>query len=75
MISIQRIIITAHPTDTLAAVAETMCNLSRRHYCMVEVDYNGVRLFKAVGDGFNRLDIEAVYHATLAREQHKRVGP
>ena len=73
MIHIQRIILSAHPTDSLIAVAETMCNLSRRHSCEVEATYNGVRLLKGIADGFNRYDIERVYHETLAREQHKRV--
>lgn len=75
MITIQRITLSVHPLTTLTAVAETMCNLSRRHSCEVEATFNEVRLLKGIGDGFNRHDIERVYHQTLAREHHKRVEP
>lgn len=73
MIHIHRMILATSPHTNLSALAETMCNLSRRHSCEVEATYNGVRLLKGIADGFNRYDIERVYHETLAREQHKRV--
>jgi len=75
VIHIHRMILATSPHTNLSALAETMCNLHRRHYCEVEATYNGVRLLKGYADGFNRHDIERVYHETLAREQHKRVLP
>lgn len=75
MISIFRITLSAHDTDSLIALAETMCNLSRRHCAEVEATYQGVRLLKGIADGINRHDIERVFYETLAREQHKRIEP
>jgi len=73
MISFQTIIMSASSDTHISALAETLCNISRRHHCSVEVTFNGVRLCKALGDGFNRHDIERVYYSTVATELHKRV--
>lgn len=75
MIHIRKIILSSDPTDTLGAVAETMCAVSRHHQADVEIIYRGITLHKSLGDGLNRQAIETLFHAFEAERLHSRVSP
>jgi hypothetical protein len=75
MIQIRKIILSSDPTDTLGAVAESLCAVSRHHQADVEIIYRGITLHKSLGDGLNRHAIETLFHALEAERLHSRVSP